>query len=73
MPLAAIHLTIMIFYHTSMIRIFGILAVLAVGMILIPDASAVRCSDDRNPIELPRGSMACVFDDTLAVLLDRGT
>ena len=55
-----------------MIRIFGILAILAVGMIIIPDASAVRCSDDRNPIQLPRGNIACVFDDTLAVLLDRG-
>ena len=62
----------MIFHHTSMIRIFGILAILAVGMIIIPDASAVRCSDDRNPIQLPRGNIACVFDDTLAVLLDRG-
>ena len=55
-----------------MILIFGILVVLAAGMVAMSDASAVRCSDDRNPIQSPRGSMACVFDDTLVKLLDRG-
>ena len=55
-----------------MIRIFGILAILAMGMVAMSDASAVRCSDERSPIQSPHGKQACVFDGTLAVLLDRG-
>ena len=56
----------------TMFKILGILAVLATGMIAIPDISAVRCSEDKNPIMSPSGKTACVFDDTFARLLERG-
>ncbi len=59
-------------YPMTMFKILGILAILAVGMIAIPDASAVRCSEDKNPIQSPSGKTACVFDDTFATLLERG-
>ena len=53
-------------------KILGILVMLAVCMIAIPDASAIQCSEDKNMIESPHGKLACVFDDTLAKLLERG-
>ena len=56
----------------TMFKILGILAVLATGMIAIPDASAIQCSEDKNPIQSPSGKTACVFDDTFARLLERG-
>ena len=59
-------------YPMTMFEILGILAVLATGMIAIPDISAVRCSEDKNPIQSPSGKTACVFDDTFARLLERG-